>query len=86
MLFKEWSAFRNAPFAYKNGDIWDRMVHRSAHLLERFAQDNRTGMRVVCGNVTQVKPEPGGKSTVAEGSEWRNGQEDIVATQGLAWQ
>ena len=40
-LFKEWGAFRNAPFAYKKGETWDRMVHQGMHLLERFAQENR---------------------------------------------
>jgi hypothetical protein len=40
-LFKEWGAFRDAPFAYKKGDTWDRMVHQGVHLLERFAQENR---------------------------------------------
>ena len=40
-LFKEWGAFRDAPFAYKKGETWDRMVHQCVHLLERFAQENR---------------------------------------------
>ena len=40
-LFKEWGAFRDAPFAYKKGETWDRMLHQSVHLLERFAQENR---------------------------------------------
>jgi len=40
-LFQEWGAFRDAPFAYKKGDTWDRMVHQGVHLLERFAQENR---------------------------------------------
>src|ERR1700747_3346043 len=25
-LFKEWSAFRDAPFEYKKGESWDRLV------------------------------------------------------------
>ena len=40
-LFKEWGAFRDAPFEYKKGDSWDRLVHQGVHLLERFAQDDR---------------------------------------------
>jgi PD-(D/E)XK nuclease superfamily len=40
-LFKEWGAFRDAPFTYKKGETWDRMVHQGVHLLERFAQDDR---------------------------------------------
>ena len=40
-LFKEWSAFRDAPFEYRKGDSWDRLVHQGIHLLQRFAQDDR---------------------------------------------
>ena len=40
-LFKEWEAFRDAPFEYKKGEFWDRLVHQGVHLLERFAQDDR---------------------------------------------
>jgi len=40
-LFKEWGAYRDAPFEYKKGDTWDRMVHQGVHLLQRFAQDDR---------------------------------------------
>jgi hypothetical protein len=40
-LFKQWSAFRDAPFAYKKGETWDRMVHQGVHLLQRFAQGDR---------------------------------------------
>jgi len=40
-LFKEWGAFRDAPFEYKKGESWDRLVHQGVHLLERFAQDDR---------------------------------------------
>jgi PD-(D/E)XK nuclease superfamily len=41
VLFKGWGAFRDAPFEYKRGDSWDRLVHQGLHLLERFAQDDR---------------------------------------------
>ncbi len=40
-LFEEWSAFRDAPFEYKKGESWDRLVHQGVHLLQRFAQDDR---------------------------------------------
>ena len=40
-LFKEWGAYRDAPFEYKKGDTWDRLVHQGVHLLQRFAQDDR---------------------------------------------
>ncbi len=40
-LHREWSAYRDAPFDYKKGETWDRLVHQGVHLLERFAQDNR---------------------------------------------
>ena len=40
-LFKEWGAYRDAPFEYKKGDTWDRMVHQGVHLLQKFAQDDR---------------------------------------------
>jgi hypothetical protein len=41
VLFKEWGTFRDAPFEYKKGESWDRLVHQGVHLLERFAQDDR---------------------------------------------
>ena len=41
VLFKEWGAYRDAPFEYKKGDSWDRMVHQGVHLLHGFAQANR---------------------------------------------
>ena len=44
-LFKEWGAFREAPFEYKKGESWDRLVHQGVHLLERFAQDDRVKIR-----------------------------------------
>ena len=46
VLFKEWSAYRDAPFEYKKGDSWDRLVHQGVHLLGRFAQDDR--VRIPC--------------------------------------
>jgi hypothetical protein len=44
-LFKEWGSFREAPFEYKKGESWDRLVHQGVHLLERFAQDDRIKIR-----------------------------------------
>jgi hypothetical protein len=40
-LYQEWGAFRDAPFEYKKGECWDRLVHQGVHLLERFTRDNR---------------------------------------------
>jgi hypothetical protein len=40
-LFRELSAFRDAPLEYKKGETWDRLLHQGTRLLERFAQDNR---------------------------------------------
>jgi len=40
-LFKEWETYRDAPFEFKKGETWDRLVHQGVHLLQRFAQDNR---------------------------------------------
>jgi hypothetical protein len=41
VLFKEWGAFRDAPFEYRKEDSWDRLVHQGVHLFQRFAQDDR---------------------------------------------
>ena len=40
-LFKEWAVFRDAPFEYRKGDSWDRVLHQGVHLLEKFVRDNR---------------------------------------------
>ncbi len=45
VLFNEWEAYRDAPFEYKKGETWDRLVHQGVHLLQRFAQDNRVSVR-----------------------------------------
>src|SRR5271156_4671150 len=44
-LFKEWGVYRDAPFEYKKGDTWDRLVHQGVHLLERFVQADRVRIR-----------------------------------------
>src|SRR6266403_3869919 len=41
VLFKEWDAYRDAPFEFRKGETWDRFVHQGVHLLQRFAQDGR---------------------------------------------
>src|ERR1700736_3305648 len=40
-LFKEWGVYRDATFAYKKGETWDRFLHQGIHLLQRFVQDDR---------------------------------------------
>ena len=45
VLFKEWEVYRNAALEYKKGEAWDRLLHQGIHLLERFTQDNRVGVR-----------------------------------------
>jgi len=40
-LFKEWAAFRDAPFEYRKGESWDRLLHQGVHLLEKFVRDDR---------------------------------------------
>jgi PD-(D/E)XK nuclease superfamily len=45
VLFREWEAYREAPFEYKKGETWDRLVHQGVHLLQRFAQDNRVSVQ-----------------------------------------
>jgi hypothetical protein len=40
-LFKEWETYRDAPFEFKKGETWDRLLHQGIHLLQRFAQDDR---------------------------------------------
>jgi len=41
VLFKQWGGFRDAPFEYKKGESWDRLVYQGIHLLQKFAQDDR---------------------------------------------
>ena len=40
-LFKEWEAYRDAPFEYKKAETWDRFLHQGIHLLQQFVQDDR---------------------------------------------
>ena len=66
-LFKEWEAFRDAPFEYKKGETWDRLVHQGVHLLERFAQDDRVKIHRPDQNlqVKMTRSLPGGNEFVA---------------------
>src|SRR5271167_621000 len=66
-LFKEWGAFRDAPFDYKKGDSWDRVVHQGVHLLETFARDNRVSVPEPQTNlqVKAVRTLAGGNEFVA---------------------
>ena len=41
VLFKEWEAYRDAPFEYRKGESWDRLFHQGVHLLETFARHDR---------------------------------------------
>jgi PD-(D/E)XK nuclease superfamily len=66
-LFKEWEAFREAPFEYKKSESWDRLVHQGVHLLEMFARDNRVRVSKPRENL-QIKVArtlPGGNEFVA---------------------
>src|ERR1700687_3316235 len=67
VLFKEWSAFRNAPFEYKKGDSWDRVLHQGVHLLETFARDDRVRIHSPRKNlqIKVVRTLPGGNDFVA---------------------
>ena len=67
VLFQEWGAFRDAPFEYKKGDSWDRLVHQGVHLLQRFAQENRVHIPDPRKNlqIKQLKALPGGNEFIA---------------------
>src|ERR1700693_4488566 len=41
VLFKEWEGYRDAPFEFKKGETWDRLVHQGVHLLQRVAPGDR---------------------------------------------
>src|SRR3974377_1228035 len=34
-FFKEWEAFRDAPFEYRKGESWDWLLHQGNRLLEK---------------------------------------------------
>jgi PD-(D/E)XK nuclease superfamily len=54
VLFREWSAFRDASLEYKKGDSWDRLVHQGVRLLEQFARDDRVRIQAPQQNL-QIK-------------------------------
>jgi PD-(D/E)XK nuclease superfamily len=45
VLFREWSAYREAALHYARGDNWDRMLQQGIQLLDRFCQDGRVSVR-----------------------------------------
>jgi hypothetical protein len=52
-LFKEWGAFRDSPFAYKNGENWDRMVHQPN--IKTFVLKSSKEMHGVVNSVVHQK-------------------------------
>src|SRR5579872_5665951 len=58
-LFREWSAHRDAPYQYRKGESWDRMLHQGVHLLHRFQESGRNEIYV------QPYPGPGGKYQIS---------------------
>jgi hypothetical protein len=65
VLFKEWEAYRDAPFEYRKGESWDQLFRQGVHLLETFARDNRIQIRSPQKNL-QIKM----LRTLAGGSEF----------------
>ncbi|MGH9428704.1 MAG: PD-(D/E)XK nuclease family protein, partial [Terriglobia bacterium] len=67
VLFKEWGTFRDAPFEYRKGESWDRLVHQGVRLLETFARDDR--IRIPCPTknlqIKMIRTLPGGNEFVA---------------------
>src|SRR5712692_3504883 len=62
VLFKEWDAYRDASFAFRKGESWDRLFHQGVHLLETFARDNRVRIRSPKKNlqIKMLRALPGG--------------------------
>ena len=56
---------RDAPFQYRKGESWDRILHQGVHLLARFAQDDRIRITDPSEN-TQIKLN----RTLAGGNEF----------------
>src|SRR6266403_3177626 len=67
VLFKEWEAYRDAPFEYRKGESWDHLFHQGVHLLETFARDNRVRIRSPRKNlqIKMLSTLPGGSEFVA---------------------
>jgi hypothetical protein len=66
-LYQEWGAFRDASFAYKKGESWDRLVHQGVHLLEQFVQEDRIRIQAPQQNlqIKMVRSLSGGQEFVA---------------------
>jgi hypothetical protein len=45
VLYREWAAHRDSGLHYSERDSWDRMLQFGVQLLDRFAQDDRIGVR-----------------------------------------
>jgi hypothetical protein len=45
VLFREWSAYREAALHYPKSDNWYRMLQQGIQLLDRFCQDERVFIR-----------------------------------------
>src|SRR5260370_10752004 len=67
VLFKEWEAYRDAPFEYRKGESWDHLFHQGVHLLETFARDNRIRIPSPAENlqIKIIRTLPGGNEFVA---------------------
>jgi hypothetical protein len=67
VLFKEWEAYRDAPFEYRKGESWDRLFHQGVHLLETFARHDRIRIRDPKKNLQlkMLRTLPGGSGFVA---------------------
>jgi len=67
VLFREWDAYRDAPFEYRKGESWDRLFHQGVHLLETFARDNRIRIHSPKKNlqIKMLRAPPGGSEFVA---------------------
>lgn len=67
VFFKEWAAFREAPFEYKTGESWDHLLQQGMRLLERFAREGRVRVTSPRQNlqVKLLRNLPGGHEFVA---------------------
>ena len=67
LLFKEWEAYRDAPFEYRKGETWDHIFHQGVHLLETFARDNRIRIRNPQKNlqIKMLRALPGGSEFIS---------------------
>jgi hypothetical protein len=54
VLFKEWGAYRDAPFEYRKGDSWDRLVHQGVHLRAVRSRGSRSDSLSEEGSASEV--------------------------------